>query len=764
MSKHLVITVHGIRTYGQWPTRLNALLRQVESTVETTNYAYGYFSFIAFLVPPFRWLATKRFQQILVEEVKRDSWDRVDLVGHSFGTHLLGWALQSLSSDPDLKIHTVILAGSVLRPRFRWDRLIPARVGRLINECGVRDGALIASQLFVLLTGMAGRVGFSGPLSRRFQNCYFNFGHSGYFDGDNFMRSYWVPLLTTEADIVPVDERPPLTILLGVADTLLNNAAPIKLSMYFGILAAIILWITGLLLEFEASRAHLVTEVARANSLLGIAREQLAASLVAVGRSKLEERPHEAVRYAAVAAKLTQALTPADLLADAIARYPEYNLIIPAGSDLNTRTIDTGPRTETDAFATDPAGLMVLARKAVTVDSADGGDASRGILVLRSTETGGEISSRTLAANEKFIAPEPSSTRLLITREGPLSDFHVRVFDLETKLLDSPALEVDHVTALATTGGSWPIFVLRANGRVLQYDSPTASPIESTGQWPQARALSVHPELGVVAVLNPDSVIVLSPSSLTESNRYSVGSAAPYDMLWGPRADTFLIAQDSTDGTNSLRSLTAFYGASGTSQQVWKWSSDYLDLRVKIVRSRKGSRFLVPDEELKSNVAVARVVDLTWPESNKDDAKVTVRVHTLSGNVPQTRLLEIHSMALSEDGEIAVVSASVTLLSGLNFDRSQTEIWDLISLDWNTDLQPQALLLKSGDSVIQRSALAGSTLLLWDTSEIVHVFKLDQDFQRRILHASITMTSPRYVQVDFGKSGRRVYDLETGKW
>ena len=185
MSKHLVITVHGIRTYGQWATRLNALLRQVKPTVETTNYAYGYFSFIAFLVPPFRWLATKRFQQILVEEVKRDSWDRVDLVGHSFGTHLLGWALQSLSSDPDLKIHTVILAGSVLRPRFRWDRLIPARVGRLINECGVRDGALIASQLFVLLTGMAGRVGFSGPLSRRFQNRYFNFGHSGYFDGDN---------------------------------------------------------------------------------------------------------------------------------------------------------------------------------------------------------------------------------------------------------------------------------------------------------------------------------------------------------------------------------------------------------------------------------------------------------------------------------------------------------------------------------------------------------------------------------------------------
>jgi hypothetical protein len=52
MSSHLIITVHGIRTFGQWQERLERLV--TESTnlddVEFINYKYGYFSVLAFII------------------------------------------------------------------------------------------------------------------------------------------------------------------------------------------------------------------------------------------------------------------------------------------------------------------------------------------------------------------------------------------------------------------------------------------------------------------------------------------------------------------------------------------------------------------------------------------------------------------------------------------------------------------------------------------------------------------------------------------
>src|SRR5205823_5723474 len=101
------------------------------------------------------------------------------------------------------KIHTVILAGSVLKVGFSWRVLMDdLSLYRVINECGIRDSVLVFNQLFVLFTGMAGRVGFNGMEDgERFLNRYFAFGHSGYFEGnspesrDDFMRQRWVPLL-----------------------------------------------------------------------------------------------------------------------------------------------------------------------------------------------------------------------------------------------------------------------------------------------------------------------------------------------------------------------------------------------------------------------------------------------------------------------------------------------------------------------------------------------------------------------------------------
>ena len=54
--RQLVVTVHGIRTFGGWQEKLEGLLASRDSErsekVEVYNYKYGYFSVLAFVFPP----------------------------------------------------------------------------------------------------------------------------------------------------------------------------------------------------------------------------------------------------------------------------------------------------------------------------------------------------------------------------------------------------------------------------------------------------------------------------------------------------------------------------------------------------------------------------------------------------------------------------------------------------------------------------------------------------------------------------------------
>src|SRR5262249_47563793 len=150
----------------------------VKSPIEFVNYKLGYFSIIAFMIPLFRWLVVRRFRKDLINLCKVTRRARIDIVAHSFGTHIVGWALARLPKDADIAINTVILAASVLRSDFPWRDLIGTRVTRVVNDCGIMDKVLLLSQFGVLLTGMAGRIGFSGATSSVFRNRYSVFGHS----------------------------------------------------------------------------------------------------------------------------------------------------------------------------------------------------------------------------------------------------------------------------------------------------------------------------------------------------------------------------------------------------------------------------------------------------------------------------------------------------------------------------------------------------------------------------------------------------------
>jgi tetratricopeptide (TPR) repeat protein len=230
-TNHLIVTVHGIRTYGNWQCELEDLLEAAEPGVTVLRYQYGFFSSVAFLIPPLRWLVARQFRNFWVEAIRSvPEGARIDLVAHSFGTYLVAAALPYLPEGR--KIHTVIFAGSVLRPSFPWYKYLQSRaVGRLVNECGWDDSVLLLCQCVALLMGMAGRIGFHGMVSDRFINRYYRFGHGGYFDPHRqLMREQWVPLLTTDAAVSHHDERPPLTALGGAKLFLLSNMQFIKVA------------------------------------------------------------------------------------------------------------------------------------------------------------------------------------------------------------------------------------------------------------------------------------------------------------------------------------------------------------------------------------------------------------------------------------------------------------------------------------------------------------------------------------------------------
>ncbi|HEX8152923.1 MAG TPA: hypothetical protein VF698_07355, partial [Thermoanaerobaculia bacterium] len=271
---HLVVTVHGIRTFGFWQERLEALLRsdatgEERHRIEVLNYKYGYFSAIAFMIPLLRWLVVRQFRRTLEKQLARRSWRRVDIVAHSFGTHLVGWSLLAMKNGPH-RVHTVIVAGSVLRSDFPWNELIGTTVRRVVSECGTSDSILLLSQFFVLFTGMAGRVGFSGMTGETLRNRFYEIGHSGYFlsagrPSDDFMAANWLPLLARDEAVALRDDPRSAGALDGLKTWITNNMEPVKLTAYVLPLVAVIVWVLSLYIAGEANRR--VSDAARTASI-----------------------------------------------------------------------------------------------------------------------------------------------------------------------------------------------------------------------------------------------------------------------------------------------------------------------------------------------------------------------------------------------------------------------------------------------------------------------------------------------------------------
>jgi WD40 repeat protein len=218
-NRRVIVTLHGIRTYGRWQERLRRILsrdpRWQQENAEVLVYRYGFFTLFSFLIPFLRNLAVKQFRDYLESLFGEQRPDRVDIVAHSFGSYLAIEALASPKLAGGVHIHTAILCGSVLPPNRNLSQLLGPRrpIGRIINECGTGDAILLLT-LAVLGVGMAGRLGLHGLEGRTLCNRFHRVGHSGYFEQiggrpyDGFMRRWWLPLLLSEELPCERDRRP----------------------------------------------------------------------------------------------------------------------------------------------------------------------------------------------------------------------------------------------------------------------------------------------------------------------------------------------------------------------------------------------------------------------------------------------------------------------------------------------------------------------------------------------------------------------------
>lgn len=191
-----VITVHGIQTFGGWQKRLKGLCDAELGSLPFHSYKFGVFSVPAFFIPFMRKREVKRLTVNLQRIFEQSPDAKFIIFCHSFGTYLVAHALRALClSNREIPVNALVTAGSVLRSNYDWSYL-RSRGIRLVNDCADHDYVLYLSQAFVVGCGMAGKVGFYGTHDGGQTNRYFLGGHSSYFDGDDFMTKYWLPLVS----------------------------------------------------------------------------------------------------------------------------------------------------------------------------------------------------------------------------------------------------------------------------------------------------------------------------------------------------------------------------------------------------------------------------------------------------------------------------------------------------------------------------------------------------------------------------------------
>ncbi len=185
-AEEVILLIHGIRTQAEWQ---DMVARILEAVPGTTVYPlkYQYFDALRFLCP----ILTRRapINELLwrIRAGKQRFPDaRLSVIAHSYGTYAIGTIL---TENPDIRLHRLVLCGSILPRNFRWDQMRDRVATEIINDCAIKDIWPVLAQSSTFGYGASGSFGFGTPEVR---DRFHNFGHSGFFN-NSFVSDYWLP-------------------------------------------------------------------------------------------------------------------------------------------------------------------------------------------------------------------------------------------------------------------------------------------------------------------------------------------------------------------------------------------------------------------------------------------------------------------------------------------------------------------------------------------------------------------------------------------
>jgi hypothetical protein len=194
----LLMSIHGIRTRGEWQKTFAAVVSGSGSRCE--SFDYGRYGLLRLTFPPFNSRMVDRFYNWYAAQIKAcrgidlDQFDRrPSVVAHSLGSWILGRALLKYE---DIRFDKIIMAGSILPRDFDWATVFARdQASAVRNECGQKDPWPSWASRLVARTGTAGLRGFDwfGP---NVENIFSEwFGHS-----DALLRphieNFWLPFLS----------------------------------------------------------------------------------------------------------------------------------------------------------------------------------------------------------------------------------------------------------------------------------------------------------------------------------------------------------------------------------------------------------------------------------------------------------------------------------------------------------------------------------------------------------------------------------------
>jgi len=211
-DEKVIISIHGIRTFGQWQKKLGKAIEKLDlggrgngeyqNPAKAIEYKYNFFPFTSFLSKNKIESEIDRFAEMLLSTAKKHPRARISIVGHSFGTYLIFHALKKMRQKLDLDY--LIFSGSVLQPNEKIEELFEHHnLTKVLNECSTLDLPLLAGYFFTNTYSIAGMHGITS-LDNEVINRYTKGGHSSFFT--DTILGEWSEFLFSGC-IIEKDER-----------------------------------------------------------------------------------------------------------------------------------------------------------------------------------------------------------------------------------------------------------------------------------------------------------------------------------------------------------------------------------------------------------------------------------------------------------------------------------------------------------------------------------------------------------------------------